>query len=493
MKTKLVLAVLLVIFLSSTGFSQKLVYSTYVGGSAKDADMNWLKRFSIDPSGTIYFATSTYGTGFPVTDDAFGRMYNGGSAEWGEEDLAIVQFNIAQNQLKYASYFGGKSGPDFVSEVLLHKGSYYLVGNTGSKDFPVTENAYDKTFNGPEFRHSDGFISRFDGHNKLVYSTFLGTSGTDWIQNIYVTDNGEMIVVGLFKNWQEFKVTHPYWHEKSEDVVYACVIRLSASGDSVLSTTVLGPSWDVNSCRDKEGNIYVAGTTKSEHFPVTPGAYDADFNGGTDVAGGDIFVTKLNPTGEKILFSTFLGGSQEETFPMICVDAVNCIYVYGTTNSADFPNTPDASKKTFGEKLKTLFLSKLSNDGKVLLYSSFLGVNVNKSYGSGNIVAARNGDIYLCGTTNDEEYPVTPNAVQSKISGASDIFITVFDNSLSRRKFSTFLGGSKNDYAKIAVDDSGDIIGVGGSGSPDFVTTPGAYSRALNGPIDAVVFKITMK
>jgi hypothetical protein len=139
MKTKLVLAVLLVIFLSSTGFSQKLVYSTYVGGSAKDADMNWLKRFSIDPSGTIYFATSTYGTGFPVTDDAFGRMYNGGSAEWGEEDLAIVQFNIAQNQLKYASYFGGKSGPDFVSEVLLHKGSYYLVGNTGSKDFPVTE------------------------------------------------------------------------------------------------------------------------------------------------------------------------------------------------------------------------------------------------------------------------------------------------------------------------------------------------------------------
>jgi hypothetical protein len=492
MKTKLIITALMVIILSSTGLAQKLVYSTYLGSNGKDADMNWLKSFSVDNSETIYFATSTYHTDFPMTIDAYDKTYNGGDTTWGKEDLAIVQFNIEQNKLKYSSYFGGEKGPDFVAQVLLNKNSYYLVGNTGSSDFPVTDNAFDKTFNGPEFRHSDGYISRFEG-NKLAYSTYIGTTGTDWIQNIFVNDNGEMIVVGLFKNWQELNVTNQYWNEKQEDKQYACVIRLNAKGDSVLSTTVLGPSWDLNSCRDKEGNIYIAGNTPSKNFPVTPGAYNTNFNGGESFAGGDIFVTKLNPTAEKIIYSTFLGGSNDESTPSICVDAINCVYIYGSTKSQDYPITPGASAKTFDEKSKLLFLSKLSNDGKVLLHSSFLGGNAIKSYGNGNIVAAKNGDIYLCGGTNAEDYPVTPNAIQSKITGGTDIFITVFNNSLTRQKFSTYLGGSKNEYAKIAVDDSGNIIGVGGTLSSDFITTPGAYSTSLQGEMDAVIFKITIK
>jgi hypothetical protein len=492
MKIKLIITALSVIILSTTGYSQKLIYSTFLGSSGKDADMNWLNSFSVDNSGTIYFATSTYHTDFPMTFDAYDKTYNGGDTTWGEEDLAIVQFNIEQNKLKYSSYFGGEKGPDFVAQVLLNKNSYYVVGNTGSPDFPVTDNAFDKSFNGPEFRHSDGYISRFEG-NKLAYSTYIGTTGTDWIQNIFVNDNGEMIVVGLFKNWQELNVTNQYWNEKPEDAVYACVIRLNAKGDSILSTTILGPSWDLNSCKDKDGNIYIAGTTTSKNFPVTPGAYNTNYNGGKSLGGGDIFVTKLNPTAEKIIYSTFLGGSNDESTPTLCVDAINCVYIYGKTNSQDYPITPGAAEKTFDEKSKLLFLSKLSNDGKVLLNSSFLGGNEIKSYGVGNIVAAKNGDIYLCGNTNAEDYPVTSNAIQSKIKGGTDIFITVFNNSLTRQIFSTYLGGSKNEYAKIAVDDSGNIIGVGGTLSSDFITTPDAYSTALQGEMDAVIFKITIK
>jgi hypothetical protein len=491
MKIKLIITALSVIILSTTGYSQKLIYSTFLGSSGNDAEMNWLKHFSIDNSGTVFFATSTFGTDFPLTTDAFQKTYNGGDTTWGVEDLAIVQFNIAENKLKYSSYFGGKTGPEFVSQVLLNKNSFYLVGNTGSKDFPVTDNAYDKTFNGPEFRHSDGYISRFD-NNKLAYSTFLGTSGTDWIQNIFVDDNGEMIVVGMFKNWQELNVTHQFWNEKQEDKQYACVIRLNAKGDSILSTTVLGPSWDVNSCRDKEGNIYIAGTTPSKNFPVTPGAYNTNYSGGKSAAGGDIFVTKLSPECDKIIFSTFLGGSGDEFFPTICIDAINCIFIYGTTESKDFPLSSDVDKKSFDSKSE-LFLSKLSNDGKVLLYSSFLGGTAKKNKGSGNIIASKKGDIYLCGTTDAEDYPVTPNAIQSKINGETDIFISVFDNSLTRLKFSTYFGGSKNEYAKIAVDDLGDIIGVGGTTSADFATTPGAYSNTLKGIADAVIFKIAIK
>ncbi len=146
----------------------------------------------------------------------YSKTYNGGSEQWGKEDLAIVEFNTRQNALKYASYFGGTTGPDFVTQVLRHKNSVYLAGNTGSSDLPVTSNAYDKTFNGPDFRHADGFIARFDD-NKLAYLTYLGTSGADWIQSIFVNDNGEMIVVGVFKEWNELPITHKFSDEKQEN------------------------------------------------------------------------------------------------------------------------------------------------------------------------------------------------------------------------------------------------------------------------------------
>ena len=220
MKTKWSIAALLVVTTSllltassPTGVSPTLVYSTYLGSSEGDGPNSWLKRFSLDDSGTIYFAQSTYHTDFPTTANAYSKTYNGGSEKWGKEDLAIVEFNTRQNALKYASYFGGTTGPDFVTQVLRHKNSVYLAGNTGSSDLPVTSNAYDKTFNGPDFRHADGFIARFDD-NKLAYLTYLGTSGADWIQSIFVNDNGEMIVVGVFKEWNELPITHKFSDEK---------------------------------------------------------------------------------------------------------------------------------------------------------------------------------------------------------------------------------------------------------------------------------------
>ncbi len=230
--------------------------------------------------GPIYFAQSTYHTDFPITANAYSKTYNGGSEQWGKEDLAIVEFNTRQNALKYASYFGGTTGPDFVTQVLRHKNSVYLAGNTGSSDLPVTSNAYDKTFNGPDFRHADGFIARFDD-NKLAYLTYLGTSGADWIQNIFVNDNGEMIVVGVFKEWNELPITHTFSNEKQEHRGNVCVIRFNAKGDAILSATLLGPSWYVDAVRDREGNIYVAGTTSSKSFPVSAQAYDTSYNGGT--------------------------------------------------------------------------------------------------------------------------------------------------------------------------------------------------------------------
>ena len=494
MKTKWFIAAVLAVAASllsaassPTNVSPTLAYSTYLGSSEGDGPNSWLKRFSVNGSGTVYFAQSTYHTDFPTTPNAYSKTYNGGSEQWGQEDLAIVEFNTKHNALKYASYFGGNTGPDFVAQVLRHKNSVYLVGNTGSSDLPVTSNAYDKTFRGPDFRHADGFIARFDA-NKLAYLTYLGTSGADWIQNIFVNDNGEMIVVGVFKEWNELPFTHKFSDEKQEGRGNVGVIRLSARGDAILSATLLGPSWYVDAVRDREGNIYLAGTTSSKSFPVSALAYDKSYHGGKGL--GDLFVTKLTPTGDKILFSTFLGGAEDENPPSICLDADNNVIVYATTASGDLPVTANAMGKTLTGRLAP-FLAKLSNDGSRLLYLSYFGGTEKVGEGGGNVVAAKNGDIYVTGSSDAADFPVTPNAIQSTANGM-DIFISVFDSSLTTLKFSTFLGGSGSEGATINVDDSGDIIGVGATSSADFPTTPGAYSRTLNGKSDHVVFRISM-
>lgn len=486
-----VLAVTSMLFYScaSKTYNPKLEYSSFLGSSGEDGANNWLKYFSIDQSGSVYFATSAYTDDFPVTDQAYDKTYNGGN-NWGEEDLVLIEFNIDENALKYASYFGGKNGPEFVSQV-VHKGnSLYLAGNTASSDFPHTDNAYDNTFNGPDFRHSDAYISRFDG-NKLTYSSYIGTSGTDWAQNLFINDQNEMILVGLFKEFNELPNIHSFMEDEEGRQGYTGIIRLNAKGDAILSATKLAPSWYLDACIDKDGNIYIAAQTPSENAPTTLGAYDTSFNGGDKNYGGDILITKLNPTGDKILFSTYLGGSMHERYPSICLDKDNNILVFGATQSDDFPLTDDALDKSFDGKSE-LFLSKLSNDGKQLLYSSYLGGNGKSGEINANIVLSKNGDVFLCGGTDSEDFPITENAIQSTINGSSDVFITVFDPSLKILKFSTFLGGSKIESARIKIDKDGDIIGVGYTNSPDFITTAEAYSTVLNGESDAVIFKISL-
>lgn len=486
-----VLAVTSMLFYSctSTTYNPKLEYSTFLGSSGEDGANNWLKYFSVDQSGSVYFASSVYTNDFPVTEQAYDKTYNGGN-NWGEEDLVLIEFNIEENTLKYASYFGGKNGPEFVSKVVQKGNSTYLAGNTASSDFPCTVNAFDNTFNGPDFRHSDAFITRFDG-NKLAYSSFIGTSGTDWAQNIFINDQNEIILVGLFKAFNELPNVHSFMEDEEGRQGYTGIIRLSAEGDSIISATKLAPSWYLDACRDKDGNIYIAASTPSKNAPTTPGAYDTSFIGGDKNYGGDILVSKLNPTGDKILFSTFLGGSMHERYPSICLDKDNNILVFGATQSADFPLTDDALDKSFDGKSE-LFLAKLSNDGKQLLYSSYLGGNGKSGEINANILLSKNGDVFLCGGTDSEDFPITENAIQSTINGSSDIFITVFDPSLKILKFSTFLGGSKIESARIEIDNNGDIVGVGYTTSPDFITTKEAYSTALNGKSDAVIFKISL-
>ena len=466
-----------------------LIYSTYLGGSRDDGTNDWLEEFSIDDAGNIWFTTCTYSTNFPVTDDAYDKTYNGGN-DWGTEDVAIVHFNINQNELKYASYFGGSTGPDFVSQVLKHEDQIYLVGNTGSTDLPVTDIANEGTYQGPVFRHTDGFLAQFN-NNQLDFATYIATPGQpEWLNDVLINDAGETIVVGVMKNIDDWDFTYRFSEESLSESPNGCVIRFDEEGH-VLSSTVLGPVWHMDSVLDSKGNIVLAGSTPSSNFPVTVGAYDTHYNGGTKSSGGDVFVMKLSPSGDDILFSTFLGGSGDDSWPKIAINSQDEVVVFGLTDSKDFPMTATSLQPEMrgGEDF---FIAKLSSDGSQLLGSTYLGGTESQWEFCQNVVIDETDEIYIAGTTDASDFPITGNAIQSEASGEFDIVITKLSPNLKNIEFSTYLGGSSNDGAVIQVDNQGCIIGVGSTNSRDFPITPGAYDETKNGGNDAVVFKIDL-
>jgi hypothetical protein len=263
------------------------------------------------------------------------------------------------------------------------------------------------------------------------------------------------------------------------------VTKLNSSGSTLVYSTYLGASSNesaVDIAVDSTGNAYIAGGTGSADFPTTPGAFRTSLAGGP----GDVFVTKLNPSGSSLIFSTFLGGSVGHDLAFgIAVDATDSIYVTGFTRSTDFPTTPNAFSPNTSEGFcsqhapptpcQNAFVTKLNTEGSALVYSTYLGGS-DSDEGSGIAVDA-SGNAYVTGETISSDFP-TANPVQAVKGSSIDVFVTKLNPMGSALIYSTFLGGNFAQQARaIAVDTDGAayITGLTASLAPsDFPTTPDA-------------------
>src|SRR5882762_8774828 len=217
---------------------------------------------------------------------------------------------------------------------------------------------------------------------------------------------------------------------------------------------------------DRDGNAYVTGLVSSTDFPTTAGAFQPIFGGGTAFGGGqgfDAFVTKFDSTGSALLYSTYLGGSDDDQGLGIAVDTNGNAYVTGSTKSANFPTTSGAFQSTYGGA----FVTKLDPTGSALVYSTYLGSTASDQ---GNAIAVdAGGNAYVTGSAGSN-FPTTPGAFQT--AGSFCAFITKLDPTGSTLAYSTYLGSSNTDALGIAVDAAGSAYVVGRtSGVP---TTPGA-------------------
>jgi hypothetical protein len=318
----------------------------------------------------------------------------------------------------------------------------------------------------------------------LVYSTYLGGTDNDNAYNIAVDSTGNAYVSGQSDSTSNFPVVSPF-QAANAGGSDTFVAKFNSTGSALVYSTYLGGSgvdWgDGGIAVDASGNVYVSGNTDSSDFP-TSSPYQATYGGG----GLDAFITKLDPTGSSLVYSTYLGGSGADwAIGGLAIDTGDNVYVSGKTNSIDFPTaSPFQGSNTGGYDA---YVAKLDSTGTTLVYSSYLG-------GSGNEVARDLGidssnNIYVTGFTDSLDYPTSSPYQGSNAGGTNDAFLSKVDASGSFLTYSTYLGGTGNEEVYgIAVDGSGSAYIVGSTDSADLpVASP--YQGAPTGFGDAFITK----
>ncbi|MFF2090574.1 SBBP repeat-containing protein [Paenibacillus sp. NPDC058174] len=448
-----------------------IIYSTFLGGSGFEEGL----AIAVDDFGHAYVTGSTTSTNFPLTPGAFQTTMAG------VEDVFVTKLNQTGTGLLYSTYLGGSSLDSGSGIAVDHSGYAYVTGFTLSADFPTTPGVIGPVLSGT----SDGFVTKLgpDG-NFLVYSTYLGGSGSDDGIAIAVDDSGNAYITGQTDSADFPTTPGSFMPTNSATVPIGFVTKLNATGTALVYSTYLGGNGTTNGngiAVDTAGNAFVAGQTVARNFPTTPGAYQITLAGGIDA-----FATKLNAAGSALIYSTLLGGSQNDDAEDIAIDDAGNAYVVGHTSSANYPTTPGALVILGGSQ--EVFVTKLNPTGTSLIYSSVFGGNaVDTPYA---IAVDDNRRAYVTGATVSSNFPVTPDAFQPSRPGSTDAFISVLDPTGSYLEYSTYLGGSaSSDAARgIAVDHQHNIYVAGTTFSFDFPTTPGVFQPFLN-VIDAFVTK----
>jgi hypothetical protein len=329
-----------------------LVYSTFLGGSSGEVGSG----IAVDFSGDAYVAGGTSSRDFPITPGAFQTTCGGGSNNCGYGDAFVTQLNSTGSALVYSTYLGGSLIDDANSITTDASGNAYVTGETDSADFPITAGVFQPSLAG----NYDSFVTELNSAGSaLIYSTYLGGSGTDLAYGIALDTSGDAYVTGE-TNSVNFPTTAGAFQTNCGGgctTSDAFVSKLSTTGSTLLYSTYVGGSGydEAHSVAlDVSGNAYVSGWTFSSDFPTTPGAFDPICKACANLT-NDGFFSELRSDGSTLLYSTYLGGSgYNNSFTVgdwaygIAVDPAGGAYVAGRTSSTDFPVTPGAFQGTCG-------------------------------------------------------------------------------------------------------------------------------------------------
>jgi len=491
-----------------------LSYSTYFGGSADD--IAW--AVAVDTNGFLYVAGQTLSANLG-TVGAFQTNYAGGSYIG---DAFVAKFGYTDTNLIYCTYLGG-SQDDLASALAVDSaGDVFLTGSTSSPNFPTNNALYPKILGHKYsgiFYNANAFVAELNTNgSKLVYSTYLGGSGNvntgtgDYGTGIAVDSAGNAYVTG-YTTSTDFPATNSLVYISSGVTntfnhlvgsFNAFLTKIGPGGTNLLYSTYFGGSYideALGIAVDVTGAACLVGSTDSPNFP-TNNPIQPYLGGTTNVDYGyNAFVAKFGPSGTNLIYSTFLGGTNNDFGYGVAVDSAGNAYVTGGTSSPNFPATAtnvaglfnELTNNTSGFLLTTnAFLTKLGPKGTNLVYSAvFGGFGEDTGYG---VAVDSAGEAFVTGATSSTNFPTlnTSGLLAATNSGNDDVFVTAFNTNGSALLYSVYLGGANNDFGYgLALDPAGDAYVVGQTLSSNFPTN-NALHAVLNGPSDAFLAKILL-
>lgn len=400
-----------------------LIFASYTGSSAD----NWGYTATYDDDGNLYGGGIAFDDGYPVTLGAFSETYTPGGPF--SADISISKFNESGSDLIYSTYLGGSSEDLPYSLIVDENNELIVFGSTGSANYPTVTGCYDGTFNG--------------GSSILIDGVLDFSSGSDAVITKFSIDGSSLI-------------GSTYFGGTSNDALNTGVL-LYNYGDHARG--------EVNI--DEDGNIYIAGVTRSPNLPVTGGVFQPTIAGEQDG-----FLTKFNPDLSDVIWSTFVGGSADDGAYSIKEMLHNTFIVCGGTASTNLNTTPGALHEDYNGGTTDGFLMVISEDATSIIASTYIGTNQYDQTFLTEVDEENN--IYITGQTRGA-YPVIGTVYNNPGSAQ---YITKLDSALTTISLSTVFGNGVNKVnitqTAFLVDNCDKVYVCGWGGSVNLGVNPDA-------------------
>lgn len=530
-----------------------LVFSTYSGSTSS----NFGYSATYDALGYLYSGSSAFGIGYPVTTGAYQTTWAGGTGgslvgvpQLTGTDIVITKWDTNGTAPIYSTYLGGSSDELPHSLIVNENNELYVMGTTGSANFPKTPTAYDTSFNTAAGtpavnllnglaayypNGSDICITRFDSAgSSLLGSTYIGGTHNDGLNTsttkfnyadeirgeILLDQQGDVYVVSCTRSNDiptgspTFQMTKPSGVSTTDQD--GVVFKLDHKLQNLFWSTYYGGNGSdaiYSISIDSENDIYISGGTTSNNLPFSSTAIDTSFNGDRDG-----FVAHINATGSTLLQSSYFGSANYDQSYFVELDKQNNVYIYGQTSA---PSGQLIQNATYNKALGGQFVTKITPVLDSIIWSTRFG----KGDGTPDIsptafLVDLCNSIYLSGwgssivngTLSTTGLDTAGGALQNSTDG-HDFYLMVLADDASQLNFGTYFGGSAREHVDGGTsrfDKKGKIYqavcaGCPGSGQPatsDFPTfpNPGAHSNingttspGANAGCNLAVFKVDFK
>ena len=314
-----------------------LLWSTYLGGGLND----FASDVDLDASGAATVVGGTNGSGFPAFG-GFDSSFNGGVFGG---DAFVARIANSGSSLVFSSFLGG-SKDDNASTVSVESTGEISIAGLTTGSFPVSTFAYDKSYSGPV----DTFVARVSSNGKsLVYATYFGNVFETTVSAIALDGSGEAVLLGRTED-PGFPKTPGAFRTAFDGEAEGFYTRLATNGGSLVASTYIGGNGDdevIGLEVDGTGRLLLAGNTTSDDLPTTPGSYAPVFHDNLGGVFADAFLLRFDSSLSAVDYGTYFGTSSTDTISGFALDASGAALFGGSTNSFQFPTTPDALQETF--------------------------------------------------------------------------------------------------------------------------------------------------